>query len=138
MNWNLIFRLSLFGLVMAIGTVYFIPGNIEMLCWLLILIYCAYVIAKRAPGRYFWHGFVLSLANSVWVTSAHIIFADRYLAGHEEEMVMLANGPMPTHPRIMMALMGPVFGIIFGLILGLFAFIAGKVVKKKDPAPSAT
>jgi hypothetical protein len=134
MNWNLIFRLSLFGLVMAIGTVYVIPGQLEMLFWLPIFIYCAYVIARRAPGRYFMHGFMVSIFNCVWVTGAHVIFVNTYLAGHQEELEMLSKGPMPTHPRLMMLLMGPVFGILFGLILGLFSFIAGKLVKRKSQA----
>jgi uncharacterized membrane protein len=33
MNWKLIFLLSLFGLAMAIATVFVIPSNIEPLFW---------------------------------------------------------------------------------------------------------
>jgi uncharacterized membrane protein len=45
-------------------------------------------------------------------------------------MAMNTNMPMPTHPRMMMLIMGPIIGIISGLILGLFAFIASKMIKK--------
>ena len=31
---------------MAMATVYFIPSNIEPLCWLVIFIICAYLIGK--------------------------------------------------------------------------------------------
>ena len=46
MNWKLIFGLSLFGLAMAIATVFVIPSKIEPFFWLAIFIICAIVIAK--------------------------------------------------------------------------------------------
>ena len=130
MNWKLIFQLSMFGLAMAFATVFFIPGNIELAFWLPIFMICAYFIAKKAPGKYFLHGFFVSLLNSVWITSAHMIFFKTYIASHAEEAEMMTKMPMPEHPRLMMLMVGPLFGILFGLILGLFAFIAGQVVKK--------
>ena len=130
MNWKLIFQLSLFGLAMAFATVFIIPGNIELAFWLPIFIICAYFIAKNAPGMYFLHGFCLSLMNSVWITSAHILFYHTYIAGHAEEAAMATKMPMPEHPRLMMLMVGPFFGALFGLIIGLFAFVASKFVKK--------
>ena len=130
MNWKLILQLSLFGLVMAIATVFWIPGNIEFIFWLPIFIICAYIIAKQCSSKYFLHGFLVSIFNSFWITTAHIIFSTTYLAHHQQEMEMMAKMPMPDSPRLMMLAVGPFFGIVFGLILGLFAFIASKLVKK--------
>jgi hypothetical protein len=127
---KLIFKLSLFGLAMAIATVFIIPSSIEPLFWLAIFITCAYLIAKRAPGKYFLHGFLVSLLNSVWITSAHILFVNAYLAHHPNEAATLAKMPVPDAPRLMMLLTGPVVGIVSGIVLGLFAFVAGKLVKK--------
>jgi hypothetical protein len=73
MDWPLIFTLSLFGLAMGLATVFVIPSNIEPLFWLLIFIVCAYAIAKRAPGRPFLHGLLVSLVNSVWISAAHVL-----------------------------------------------------------------
>ncbi len=42
MNWKLILQLSLFGLAMAVGTVFVIPSNVEPLFWLAIFAVCAY------------------------------------------------------------------------------------------------
>ena len=128
---NLIFQLSLFGLVMAIATVFWIPGNIEPVFWLVIFLICAYLIAKRAPGKYFLHGFLVSIVNCVWVTGAHVLFFQTYISNHADELAMMASMPMPEHPRRMMLLVGPFFGVLSGLILGLFSFVAGKLVKKK-------
>ena len=73
MNWKLILQLSLFGLGMAFATVFFIPSKVEPLFWLAIFIACAYVIATKAPGKYFLHGLMTSLVNSVWITATHVI-----------------------------------------------------------------
>jgi uncharacterized protein YneF (UPF0154 family) len=132
MNWNLIFKLSLFGLVMAFATVYFIPSNIEPFCWLFIFIVCAYIIAKDCSSKYFLHGLLVGIANSVWITAAHILLFDKYISSHPNEAEMMTKMPMPGSPKLMMLLTGPIVGIISGLILGLFAFIASKIMKKKQ------
>jgi len=132
MNWKLIFQLSIFGLIMAFGTVSLIPEKFEPLFWLAIFVFCAYVIARVAPGKYFLHGLCVSLVNCVWITAAHIIFYNTYVAHHPsaaemgEKMTFLLS-----HPRLKMLLMGPLFGIGFGLVLGLFSFIASKIVSRK-------
>jgi len=133
MNWKLIGLLSLFGLAMGIATVFVIPSNIEPLCWLVIFLFCAYVIAKNRPGKHFLHGLFLGLANSVWITAAHVLLFDQYLARHAREAAMMNSMPLPASPKVMMAVTGPIVGLISGLILGLFAFVAGKLVK---PTPS--
>jgi hypothetical protein len=132
MNWKLIFQLSLFGLFMGIATVYFIPSNIELFCWLAIFIICAILIAKKASGMFFLHGFCVSLFNAVWITSAHIILSDTYLASHANEAKMMEKMGMSDSPKLAMLITGPIIGIISGLVLGLFAFIASKIIKK-DP-----
>ena len=129
MNWKLIVQLSLFGFAMGIATVFVIPSNIEPLFWLAIVLICAYLIAVRAPGHVFLHGLALGVANGVWMTGFHMLFAAQYIANHPQEAAMMASMPLPTHPRIMMAIIGPVVGVISGLVLGLIAFVMGKLIK---------
>ena len=128
MNWKLIVQLSAFGLAMGIATVFLIPSSIEPIFWLVIFAICGYVIAKRAPGRYFLHGLMVSIANSVWITAAHVLLFNQYIANHPREFAMMASMPIPDHPRRMMVLMGPVIGVISGLVLGLFAVVERKFV----------
>ena len=130
MNWKLIFQLSLFGLAMAVATVFWIPSKIEPVFWLAIFIICAYIIAKNCSGKYFLHGFLVSLVNCVWITAAHVLFFTTYMTNHPEMKTMSAQMPLQNHPRVMMLIMGPLFGVVFGLVLGFFAFIAGKIIKK--------
>jgi len=130
MNAKLIFQLSLFGLAMGIATVYYIPSNIEPFCWLAIFILCAYLIAKNCSEKYFLNGLCVSLVNSVWITAAHIILFDKYIANHAKEAEMMTQMPVFISPKLMMLIAGPVIGFISGIVLGLFALIASKIVKK--------
>ena len=131
MNWKLIFLLSLFGLAMGIATVFWIPSNIEPLFWLVIFGISAYFIAARCSSRYFLHGLLVSIVNSIWITASHVLLFDQYIANHAREAAMMTSWPMPGSPRLMMAVIGPVIGVVSGLVLGLFAFIASKLVKPR-------
>lgn len=138
MDWKLIFQLSLFGLAMGIATVFLIPPNIEPPCWLVIFLICAYVIAKRRPTGRFVHGLLLGIANSVWITTAHVLLFDRYIAGHAQDAAMMKSMPLADAPRLMMAITGPVVGLISGVIIGLFALGAGKLIRLWHPTIKTT
>ena len=132
MNWKIIFQLSIFGLIMAFATVSLIPQNIEPLFWLLIFVFCAYVIAKVCLDKYFLHGFLVSMVNCVWIVAVHIVYYKNYMANHPDMASMDKSMPasLAAHHRLAMAIVGPIFGILSGIILGLFSFIASKIVKK--------
>ncbi len=132
MNWKLISYLSLFGLIMAFATISWIPEKMEPVFWLIIFIMCAYWIARKCTGLYFWNGLMVSLFNSVWITAAHIFFYGTYMANHPSMSSMNVHMPLPDHPRLMMLIMGPVFGLGSGIVLGLFAFVASKLVKNRE------
>jgi hypothetical protein len=128
MNWSLIARLSLFGLAMGVATVFWIPSNVEPFCWLAIFVICAYAIARASATRRFRHGLWLGIANSVWVTGAHVAFAAQYLASHPQEAAMMQAMPMPDSPRLMMAITGPVIGAVSGVVIGLVTLVVGTFV----------
>src|SRR5262249_35126021 len=132
MNGMLILVLSLFGVAMGFLTVFVIPSTIEPLFWLVIFVFCAYVIARRAPGRFFLHGLLLGIVNSVWITSIHLAFFDQYLATHPQEAEMMTKmmAKMQLGPTVVMAVTGPIVGVISGVILGLFALIASRFVRR--------
>jgi hypothetical protein len=131
MNWSLVARLSLLGLAMALGTVFLVPPSVEPLLWLPIFIASAVLIVRGTERRRFLHGLVLGLANSVWITGAHVIFAERYLAGHADEAGFLASTPLASSPRLMMALTGPVIGLISGVVIGLLALGAARLLRPR-------
>lgn len=130
MPWNLILKLSIFGLVMGVATVFWIPSNVEPFFWLCILATCAYLIG-RSSVRPFFTGVLLGLANSVWITTAHLLFFDEYIARHLREATMMKSMPLADSPRLMMALTGPIVGLISGIIIGLLALLATILIRPK-------
>jgi len=133
MNWKLIFQLSIFGLIMAFGTVSLIPEKIEPLFWAVIFVFCSWVIARAAQGKYFLHGFMTGLFNCIWITIIHYFFYQRYMENHPRVDSMTAAIPPPftTHPRAYVLLVGLSLGIMSAVIFGLFAFIGSKIAQKK-------
>ncbi|HEY4151471.1 MAG TPA: hypothetical protein VGM41_21175 [Chitinophagaceae bacterium] len=140
MNWKLIFGLSLLGLAMALATISLVPQKVEPFLWLAIFIFSAYVIAQQGTGKYFLHGFLVSLVNCVWITGAHVLFYSTYIAHHPDMVEMNAKMPaaIANHPRLAMLITGPIVGVVCGLILGLFAFVASKLVKKPTVVAGAS
>lgn len=134
MNWKLVAQLSLFGLAMALATVFVVPSNVEPMLWLPIFVICAYLIAKHAPGKHFLHGLMLGIANSVWITGAHLLLFDAYLAHHAREAEMMKSMPMPLPPRLLMAIVGPCVGVVSGVVIGLFALVAAWLVRRGSQA----
>jgi hypothetical protein len=132
MNLRLVFQLSLFGLAMSVATVFVVPANLEPVLWLIIFIVCAWVLARRAPSKAPLHGLLVSMLNSLYITTAHIIFAETYIAGHADEAAAGAQFGLPV--RTMMAITGPIIGVVSGLVLALFTFIATKFVKRAGPS----
>lgn len=128
MNWRTVVELSLFGLVIGIGTVFVIPSTVEPLLWIVVFVASAYVIARRCPGQEFVHGLLVGIANSVWVTAAHVVFFVRYLANHPQEAAMMSSMPFPDSPRLMMSMVGPVIGVVSGALIGLLALLARKLL----------
>lgn len=129
-NWNLVLRLSLFGLAMAILTVFWIPQSVEPLVWLVIFVLCAYFVAKQVATGHFLHGFLISIVNSIWITTLHVVFYEVYMNHHPELMEVNTHLPMQNHPRVFMAVTGPFVGAVFGLVLGFFCFVGSKLVKR--------
>lgn len=136
MNWKLIFQLSLFGLAMALATVYVVPSKLEPVLWLPIFVICAALIARHAPGRPFLHGLALGVVNSLWITAAHVLLFETYVAHHGGEAAMMKNLPAGVSPRLLMACVGPIIGVVSGAVIGLFALIAARIVKR-TPVPGS-
>ena len=134
MNWRLVSQLSLFGLAMGIATVFVVQSNVEPIYWLVIFVISSYLIATRVSSKSFLHGVAVGLANSVWVTGAHVLLFHQYAANHPREMSMMLSMPLRTHPRLMMLIMGPLIGLLSGVVLGLFAVVARKLVTMRVAA----
>ena len=132
MNWKLILELSVFGLLMGIATVFLIPSNVEPFCWLAIFLVCAFILARNLHANLFVHGLLIGIVNSIWITAAHVLLYEQYVARHAKEMAMMNSMSLRLSPRLLMLLIGPVVGVVSGVVIGLFAWAASKLVK---PSP---
>jgi len=116
---------------MGIATVFVVPSSVEPVLWLVIFVICAVVIARARTGRPFLHGLAVGVANSIWITAAHILFFDTYLASHARELQMM-QGSAPAVPgRVKMLVTGPLIGVVSGCVLGLFALVAARFWRTK-------
>ena len=119
MNWKLILALSLFGLAMAVASLFGL-GLFELLLWLIIFVIYAWIIAKHSPGKYFLQGFLVSVVNSIWITAIHVVFFSMYIRTNPQ---MVQGTPPGMNPRIIMIVAGPIVGVVLGLIAGLFTLM---------------
>jgi len=133
MNWKLIFQLSIFGLIMAFGTVSLIPQKVEPVFWVLIFVFCSAVIARACNSKYFLYGFYTGLLNCIWITVVHFLFYKKYIESHNQLDSMMSWLPpsFSTHPRVATALVGLIPGLVSAVVFGLFAFIGSKIARKK-------
>jgi hypothetical protein len=130
MNWRLIFALSLFGVVMAVAGLFGLTRGTEPLLWLVIFIIYAICIAQYAGGKYFLHGFLVSLLNGVWIAIIHFAFFPMFLRNNPDVAVAFQNFPMRIDLRFLNLIVGPIAGALFGIVAGLFAFVAAKLLRK--------
>lgn len=112
---------------MAIATVSFIPIGMEPVLWLFIFGFCSYTIAKKCDDRFFFHGFMLSIINCIYIVAFHVAFWDAYSAAHSD---MVASFPKDLNPRMVSAASGPIIGVISGIVQGIFCIVAAKIQKK--------
>jgi len=135
-NFKLILALSMFGLLMGVATVSVIPPSIEPAFWLVVFVICAFVIGRAQVPRPFLHGLGIGILNGVWVTAAHVVLYDAYLADHPREAQMMAGSSLPG--RVMMLIVGPLIGVVSGCVLGVLALLGSRIFKPKTaPIPPA-
>jgi hypothetical protein len=136
MNWKLIFSLNLFAVVIGTVSLFGWTGHFEWLIWLVVFVIYAWLIARNAPGRFFLHGFMVSLINGVIIGVIHAVFLRFYLLHNLEIALNLRKLPPNLDLRWLTLFVGPIVGALLGIISGLFAWIASKIVRKSTPLPS--
>lgn len=132
MKWTLILRLSAIGLVLALGSIFFISPNLEPLLWLAVFLYYAYAIGNGTRTDRFFHGLLLGILNSIWVVLLHDAFLTRYLASHPREVQMLDmvhSAGFSVAPGLIISFTGVTVGVLEGIMIGVFAVVAGMMAK---------
>jgi len=133
MNWKLILRLSSLGLLMALGSVSFIPRYVESAFLLVLFLVYAYQIGTKTHGYRFLHGLVLGILNNLWFVGVDDLFLNRYLARHPRGVHLVEWAQRTYHwsPRAVMSVAGIILGLGFGIVIGVFSRIAGMMTRPR-------
>jgi hypothetical protein len=130
MNWGLILKLSLAGIVIGLASVFADISGVETWIWLLLYVVYAIVIAKQTDSHHFAHGFLVGVFNTVLITMVHLLMFDHYMMTNKAAYEELSSLPSGISPKGAIILISIFVAITAGLIAGLFAFLAGLIMKR--------
>jgi uncharacterized membrane protein YiaA len=131
MKWMLILVLSLSGAIMGLFTLYFIPARYEAVVGTPLFLTCGWFIGRYATRKWFLHGFLLGVLNTVIVTAIRASFAQVYLAHHAADAEKFARMSTESGATVVqvMLMLGLFNALIAGLVMGFFAIIGVGFVK---------
>ena len=123
MNIRLILTLSLLGLLVAFGSIAgLIPAGWETAVWAVIVLVCANVLARRAPGKFFLHGFLTGFIAGAVSLLCHALFMTQYLAHNAKADAGFKALPAGMSPALVVVLLSPFFGGLLGVVTGLLTW----------------
>ena len=131
MRWNLLFYLSLFGIVMGVLSLLGLTHlPIEPLLWFFIALFSAYWIARNTTAKPFMQGLIAGALMGMFNSIIQSLFFEMYLSHNPmaEEGFRQIPGGIPV--RLFPLMVGPGIGVAYGLVVGLFSLLARKVFKK--------
>jgi len=132
MNLRLVLLLSTIALVAAIATVYVIPPAAESGCWVAVILTCALAVARLAPGKFFFHGFLVGLLNWLWVAASHVLLFSAFAARHPHDLTGMQS--VAGLPGWMRQYGIPIPGAS-GVLIGALAWLLSRVpALRKRPA----
>jgi hypothetical protein len=123
------------GVAMGWATAFFLPNRLEGPCWIAIFLVCAILVARRAPGLYFLHGFLVGWTNWVWITTSHVVFFRSYAARHAAELAAMREVYRPFLPALMHRYGVPIPGAS-AIVIGSLAWIASRIPPLRGARPA--
>jgi hypothetical protein len=132
MNWKLVLQLSGFGIAMGLGTVFFVPSNVEPILWLIIFLLSAYMIASHCVRLRFLNSLLVGLLDSLLKTTVHMVFFGAYVARHAQEIAMIRQMTSAVSPRQLILLSSPIWGLIYGTATGLLTLLLALFIKPSE------
>jgi U5 snRNP spliceosome subunit len=135
LDWKLIWTLAALGLVSAAVTIWGGLGQGETWFGLAFALALGMIIAAKAPGRYFVHGFLVGTFGAVIEILAEVPFAARIMANNPELREAMAAVPSNVPPGLILVFAAPFAAPISGLVTGFIAWLVAKFLGKgKTPA----
>lgn len=130
MNWNLILKLSLFGLLMGVLSVFgLIPTGFEFFPWLIIAVISGYLMSRHTTKLIMTQSVVLGLFMGILVSVFQAVFFDKLIENNPGSLDGFKEIPTAMEPQYVLLFTGPFIGIIFGIVIGMIA-LGFKKMKK--------
>jgi len=138
MNWKLIFCLSLGGIALGLAKSYAIVPEpaITWIPYVAVLAMTA-IIAKKAHGKYFLHGFLACFFASLFVAATEYVLWDEY-AAHNFPVVsqyMAISSQAGMLPKEMNAILTGGIGVMVSVSVGVLTLIVSMIVGTKKVLP---
>ena len=136
MKMPLVLALSSLGLLVAVFSILgHLQSGLETAASALIAVVCSLVLARRAPGRFFLHGFLTGLISGALVTLTQAAFMSVYLAHNPKAAEAFKALPVNIAPALLVVATIPFSAGLNGAVTGLLTWLAAKFMR---PGPVAT
>lgn len=137
MNWMLILLLAVAGLGLGALGIFGLTEGKEWWVMAIEVLLFALILALKAPGKFFKHGFLTSLISSIASSIMMFLLYDTYVANNPEYAAKIAEVPESLNMRVTMLIGGPISGAISGLVLGGLTVLLAKFLRDKEPAAAS-
>lgn len=124
MNWRLLAPLAAFGPIM--GTLMLMgafPKGVDRFAWLLVMLACAFVVARRERVRALPHAALVGFWNGASSTLIQALFVNRLLANNPWIAQSFADQPKGFDMDYFMFMLVPFIGVAGGALTGLLAIL---------------
>ena len=135
MNFRIVLSLSSMAVLMGAATSFGLMQGLEWFFWLVLALFSAYLIAKRASKRPVGNGFLVGFLCGVLSSATEALFIDSYIINNPASADRLARMAQDADPRLFMLLSGATIGLAAGILFGVLALLAARLEGGR-PRPS--
>jgi hypothetical protein len=128
-NWRVLAPLAILGPLMGALTVMGeFPKGVDRFAWLAVVVTCAFVVARREPGRALKHGALIGLWNGVTSTLIQALLVERLVANNPWIAEEFANQPHGFDMEFFVFMLVPFIGVAGAGMTGLVAMLLARVL----------
>jgi uncharacterized membrane protein len=136
MNMRLVLALSLLpGIAMGALGVFGILDGLHLVLWLAIAVGSAVLLARRAPGRFFLHGFTAGFIAMCVSTLVELAFLPQYLEHNTRAADSFQKLPAEWPLALVIVVAMPFTSALYACVTGALALGARPLRRHGQPAP---
>lgn len=137
MNIRVVLSLSSVAILMGAATSFGLTEDLEWVLWVVIALFSAYLIAKRARERPMVNGFLVGSLCGILSSATETLLFDSYIANNPGAAERLAKFSAGVDPRTFILVSGTIIGLAAGLLFGILALLAARLEKGPSGPPTA-